>query len=474
MVVILLVNKVSSKLLGNVMTDIRRNLPSIGKLIETRVIRDMMVSSPRSLIMDAVRVAVNDVRLNPDITPENEMEWGNLIKKYLDKMTVRSLRPVINATGVIVHTNLGRAPLATKAINALTDIAYDFSNLEYEIDNGVRGSRHTHCAKLLCKLTGAEDAIVVNNCAAALVLTLNTLSQNKEAIISRGELVEIGGSFRVPDIMARSNAQLVEVGTTNRTHLKDYENAITQNTGAILSVHRSNFVQKGFVSSVLPHELVPLSEKYNIPLIHDFGSGLMVDLSEWGLYGEPTAKDAVRDGASVVMMSGDKLLGGPQAGIILGKKSIIKMLKENPLARAFRVDKLTLAALEATLELYYDKEIAVNEIPVLRMITLSPYELHTRAVNIVDKLVEIGYNVSVVDSEATIGGGAFPDSKIDSIAISINDVNPNEIDKKLRGLTTPIVGRIVDNTLLLDIRTVRSAYDNILFDSLVEVLTLDK
>jgi len=456
------------------MIDARRGLPSVGKLIETSVIRNMMMSSPRSLVMDAVRAAINDVRLNPDITPENEMEWGTLVKKYLDKMTVRSLRPVINATGVIVHTNLGRAPLATKAINALTDIAYDFSNLEYDIDNGVRGSRHTHCAKLLCKLTGAEDAIVVNNCAAALVLTLNTLSQNKEAIISRGELVEIGGSFRVPDIMARSNAQLVEVGTTNRTHLKDYENAITPNTGAILSVHRSNFIQKGFVSSVLPHELVPLAEKFGVPLIHDFGSGLMVDLSEWGLYGEPTIKDAVRDGASVVMMSGDKLLGGPQAGIILGKKSIIKMLKENPLARAFRVDKLTLAALEATLELYYDKEIAVSEIPVLRMITESPYTLHTRAINIVDKLVEMGYNVSVVDSEATIGGGAFPDSKIDSIAISINDVNPNEIDRKLRELNTPIVGRIVDNTLLLDIRTVPSAYDDILFSSLVEILTLDK
>ncbi len=456
------------------MIDARRGLPSVGKLIETSVIRNMMMSSPRSLVMDAVRAAINDVRLNPDITPENEMEWGTLVKKYLDKMTVRSLRPVINATGVIVHTNLGRAPLATKAINALTDIAYDFSNLEYDIDNGVRGSRHTHCAKLLCKLTGAEDAIVVNNCAAALVLTLNTLSQNKEAIISRGELVEIGGSFRVPDIMARSNAQLVEVGTTNRTHLKDYESAITPNTGAILSVHRSNFIQKGFVSSVLPHELVPLAEKFGVPLIHDFGSGLMVDLSEWGLYGEPTIKDAVRDGASVVMMSGDKLLGGPQAGIILGKKSIIKMLKENPLARAFRVDKLTLAALEATLELYYDKEIAVSEIPVLRMITESPYTLHTRAINIVDKLVEMGYNVSVVDSEATIGGGAFPDSKIDSIAISINDVNPNEIDRKLRELNTPIVGRIVDNTLLLDIRTVPSAYDDILFSSLVEILTLDK
>jgi len=456
------------------MIDARRGLPSVGKLIETSVIRNMMMSSPRSLVMDAVRAAINDVRLNPDITPESEMEWGTLVKKYLDRMTVRSLRPVINATGVIVHTNLGRAPLATKAINALTDIAYDFSNLEYDIDNGVRGSRHTHCAKLLCKLTGAEDAIVVNNCAAALVLTLNTLSQNKEAIISRGELVEIGGSFRVPDIMARSNAQLVEVGTTNRTHLKDYESAITPNTGAILSVHRSNFIQKGFVSSVLPHELVPLAEKFGVPLIHDFGSGLMVDLSEWGLYGEPTIKDAVRDGASVVMMSGDKLLGGPQAGIILGKKSIIKMLKENPLARAFRVDKLTLAALEATLELYYDKEIAVSEIPVLRMITESPYTLHTRAINIVDKLVEMGYNVSVVDSEATIGGGAFPDSKIDSIAISINDVNPNEIDRKLRELNTPIVGRIVDNTLLLDIRTVPSAYDDILFSSLVEILTLDK
>jgi L-seryl-tRNA(Ser) seleniumtransferase len=434
----------------------------------------MMLSSPRSLVMDAVRAAVDDVRLNPDMIPDTDEGWGNIVQKYLDKMITRSLRNVINATGVIVHTNLGRAPLSISAIDAIKDIAYDFSNLEYDIENGVRGSRHTHCAKLLCKLTGAEDAIVVNNCAAALVLTLNTLSQNKEAIISRGELVEIGGSFRVPDIMARSNAKLVEVGTTNRTHLKDYENAITPNTGAILSVHRSNFVQKGFVSSVLPDELVLLSEKYNIPLIHDFGSGLMVDLSEWGLYGEPTATDAVRDGASVVMMSGDKLLGGPQAGIILGKKSIIKMLKENPLARAFRVDKLTLAALEATLELYYDKETAVNEIPVLRMITMSPYELHARAANIVDKLVEMGYNVSVVDSEATIGGGAFPDSKIDSIAISINDINPNEVDKKLRGLATPIVGRIVDNILLLDMRTIPAIYDDILFNSLVEVLTLDK
>jgi len=456
------------------MTDIRRGLPSVGKLIEKRVIRDMMMSSPRSLVMDAVRAAVDDVRLNPNMIPDTDEGWGNLVQKYLDKMITRSLRTVINATGVIVHTNLGRAPLSTSAIDAIKDIAYDFSNLEYDIENGVRGSRHTHCAKLLCKLTGAEDAIVVNNCAAALVLTLNTLSQNKEAIISRGELVEIGGSFRVPDIMARSNAKLVEVGTTNRTHLKDYENAITPSTGAILSVHRSNFVQKGFVSSVLPDELVLLSDKYNIPLIHDFGSGLMVNLSEWGLYGEPTATDAVRDGASVVMMSGDKLLGGPQAGIILGKKSIIKMLKENPLARALRVDKLTLAALEATLELYYDKDIAVNEIPVLRMITMSPYELHARAVIIVDKLVEMGYNVSVVDSEATIGGGAFPDSKIDSIAISINDVNPNEVDKKLRGLNTPIVGRIVDNTLLLDMRTIPAIYDDIVQSSLIEVLTLDK
>jgi L-seryl-tRNA(Ser) seleniumtransferase len=453
------------------MTDRRRSLPSVGKLIETSVIREMMETAPRSLIMDAVRSAVNTIRLHPDMTPDTEEGWGIMVKNNLDKLMVRSLRRVINATGVIVHTNFGRAPLATQAIDALKDIAFDFSNLEYDIENGTRGSRHQHCAKLLCSLTGAEDAIVVNNCAAALVLTLNTLSQNKEAIISRGELVEIGGSFRVPDIMARSNAKLVEVGTTNRTHFRDYENAITPNTGAILSVHRSNFVQKGFVSSVLPDELVLLAEKHNIPLIHDFGSGLMVDLSEWGLYGEPTAKDAVRDGASVVMMSGDKLLGGPQAGIILGKKSIIKMLKENPLARAFRVDKLTLSALEATLELYYDRDIAVKEIPVLNMITTDTNILYNRAVKMVDKLNVMGYNTSVVDSEATIGGGAFPDSKIKSIAISINGVNPNEMDKKLRNLSTPIVGRIVDNTLLLDIRTIPEVYDNLIVSSL---LTLDK
>lgn len=453
------------------MADRRRSLPSVGKLIETSVIREMMETAPRSLVMDAVRAAVNTIRLHPDMTPDTDESWGILVKNNLDTMMVRSLRRVINATGVIVHTNLGRAPLATQAIDALKDIAFDFSNLEYDIENGTRGSRHQHCAKLLCTLTGAEDAIVVNNCAAALVLTLNTLSQNKEAIISRGELVEIGGSFRVPDIMARSNAKLVEVGTTNRTHLRDYENVITPNTGAILSVHRSNFVQKGFVSSVLPDELVLLAEKHNIPLIHDFGSGLMVDLSEWGLYGEPTAKDAVRDGASVVMMSGDKLLGGPQAGIILGKKSIIKMLKENPLARALRVDKLTLSALEATLELYYDRDIAVKEIPVLNMITTDVNILYNRAVKMVDKLNKMGYNTSVVNSEATIGGGAFPDSKIKSIAISINGVNPNEMDKKLRNLSTPIVGRIVDNTLLLDIRTIPEVYDDLIVSSL---LTLDK
>lgn len=453
------------------MADRRRSLPSVGKLIETSVIREMMETAPRSLVMDAVRAAVNTIRLHPDMTPDTDESWGILVKNNLDTMMVRSLRRVINATGVIVHTNLGRAPLATQAINALKDIAFDFSNLEYDIENGTRGSRHQHCAKLLCTLTGAEDAIVVNNCAAALVLTLNTLSQNKEAIISRGELVEIGGSFRVPDIMARSNAKLVEVGTTNRTHLRDYENVITPNTGAILSVHRSNFVQKGFVSSVLPDELVLLAEKHNIPLIHDFGSGLMVDLSEWGLCGEPTAKDAVRDGASVVMMSGDKLLGGPQAGIILGKKSIIKMLKENPLARALRVDKLTLSALEATLELYYDRDIAVKEIPVLNMITTDVNILYNRAVKMVDKLNKMGYNTSVVNSEATIGGGAFPDSKIKSIAISINGVNPNEMDKKLRNLSTPIVGRIVDNTLLLDIRTIPEVYDDLIVSSL---LTLDK
>jgi L-seryl-tRNA(Ser) seleniumtransferase len=283
--------------------------------------------------------------------------------------------------------------------------------------------------------------------------------------------VEIGGSFRVPDIMTRSGAKLMEVGTTNRTHLKDYEQAITMNTGAIISVHRSNFIQKGFVSSINPDQLVPLAKQVDVPLIHDFGSGLMVDLKEWGLSGEPTALDAVKDGASVVLMSGDKLLGGPQAGIILGKSKYVNQMRENPLARALRVDKLTLAALEATLELYYDVEVATKEVPILRMITTPLDTIRNRANHMVSKLTRFGYDVSILESESTIGGGAVPDSKIPSFAVSIHNVNPNELDHKLRHAKTPVVGRIVNNVYQLDLRSVPENYDSLVISSLIETLT---
>lgn len=453
------------------MTDIRSKLPSVSKLLESDFVCELMKDSPRTVVTDAVRGAVDAVRKNPEITPDNNTEWEKLILDILNKLTTNSLRPIINATGVIVHTNLGRAPLASVAIDAIRDVAAGYSNLEYNLSTGTRGSRHDHCSTLLCKLTGAEDALVVNNCAAALVLALNTFAENREVIISRGELVEIGGSFRVPDIMERSNAKLMEVGTTNRTHLKDYEASVTNNTGAIVSVHRSNFVQKGFVSTVNPSELVPLAEKNNIPLIHDFGSGLMIDLSKWGLYGEPTALDAVKDNASVVLMSGDKLLGGPQSGIILGKKEYVKRMRENQLARALRVDKLTLSALEATLKLYYDTEIAIHEIPILRMITTPQEVIRNRAERMVAKLMRFGYDVCVLESESTIGGGAFPDSKIPSFAVGIRSSDPNELDHNLRHTKIPVVGRILNDVYQLDLRSVPENYDSLIINSLIEVLT---
>lgn len=452
------------------MTDIRSKLPSVSKLLETDFVWELMKDSPRTVVTDAVRGAVDAVRKNPELTPTSDTEWEILILDILNKLNTKSLRPVINATGVIVHTNLGRAPLASVAIDAIRDVASGYSNLEYNLSTGTRGSRHDHCSKLLCKLTGAEDALVVNNCAAALVLALNTFAEHREVIISRGELVEIGGSFRVPDIMERSNAKLVEVGTTNRTHLKDYEGAVTQHTGAIVSVHRSNFVQKGFVSTVNPSELVPLAEKNKIPLIHDFGSGLMIDLSKWGLFGEPTVLDAIKDNASVVLMSGDKLLGGPQAGIILGKKEYVKRMRENQLARALRVDKLTLSALEATLKLYYETEVAVHEIPILNMITTPVEVIRNRAERMVARLMRFGYDVCILESESTIGGGAFPDSKIPSFAVGIRNTDPNELDNKLRHANAPVVGRIINDVYQLDLRSVPKNYDDLIINSLIEVL----
>jgi L-seryl-tRNA(Ser) seleniumtransferase len=450
------------------MSDARRNLPAVGVLMENPGVRDLARRAPRDLVADAVRRTVDAARRDPANAPGDEASWLRAITTQVDAALVRSLRPVINGTGVILHTNLGRAPLAQRALDAVRDVASGYSNLEYDLAKGTRGSRHQHCAALLKDLTGAEDAMVVNNCAAALVLALNSLAFGREAIISRGELVEIGGSFRVPAIMAKSGAKLVEVGTTNRTHAKDYEAALTAETGAIVAVHRSNFVQEGFVASVKPGELAPIADRAGVALIHDFGSGLLADLSPWGLRGESTAIDAVRAGASVVVMSGDKLLGGPQAGIVLGKAKVVAALRENPLARALRVDKLTLAALEATLELYRDASAAVREIPILRMLTAPLDSIGTRAGQV---LRDAGSpkSLSVVDSEATVGGGAFPAAKIASAAVCVGGMSAEAAEARFRGARVPIIGRVIDNAFCIDLRSVPEMHDELVAATLAAV-----
>jgi L-seryl-tRNA(Ser) seleniumtransferase len=352
----------------------------------------------------------------------------------------------------------------------MTRVAAGFTNLEYDLESGERGSRYSHCVGLLRQLTGAEDALVVNNCAAALVLTLNAIAQKKEVLVSRGELVEIGGSFRIPDIMAKSGAKLVEVGTTNRTHDDDYRRAITPSTAAIVKVHRSNFAIEGFTSAVTVERLAFIAAEHGVPVIHDLGSGLMVSLDAYGLSGEPTAATSLASGASLVLMSGDKLLGGPQAGIILGAASLIAKLRKNPFARAMRVDKLTLSALEATLRLYLEPERALKEIPVLAMLTTPVIEIEARANGIVERLRTQGIEMRVVASNASVGGGAFPTAEIPSTALSVSG-NAKDLEARLRLGDPAVVGRIADGALLLDLRSVAPSEDDVLANAIKNALS---
>jgi len=400
-----------------------------------------------------VRATIDAVRRETIPRPADADGWASAIEAALALAARASLRPVINATGVVLHTNLGRAPLADAAAEAIARIARGYSNLEYDLDAGARGSRYDHCASLLRELTGAEDGVVVNNGAAALVLALNCTSDGREAIVSRGELVEIGGSFRVPDIMAKSGARLREVGTTNRTHRDDYATAITAATGALVKVHRSNFALDGFVADVPVRELAQLGREHALPVIHDLGSGLLLPLDDLGLSGEPTAQDAIRDGATLVLMSGDKLLGGPQAGIVVGTRAAIAALRRNPLIRSYRVDKFTIAALEATLALYRDPARARREIPTLAMLATPIGELRLRADALRARLGTSG-EVEVVPSDAAVGGGAFPTARIPSVALAVPAADATRLEAALRHGTPAVVGRLAEGRLLLDLRTV--------------------
>jgi L-seryl-tRNA(Ser) seleniumtransferase len=448
-------------------SDARRAIPSVGALLERDEIRLLIASHGRALVVEAVRRAADDVRRNPDV---DDLSWIALVEANLRTIERRSLRPVINATGVILHTNLGRAPLADAAVDAIREIAHGYTNLEYDLGAGNRGSRYVHCVELLRELTGAEDAIVVNNCAAALVLALSALARDREVIVSRGELVEIGGSFRVPDIMARSGAHLVEVGTTNRTHLGDYARAITSRTGAIAKVHRSNFAQAGFVSDVAVVDLAPVAAEHGIPIVHDLGSGLMIDLAEFGLTGEPTASAAIENGATVVLMSGDKLLGGPQAGIILGSRESVSRMRNDPFARALRIDKMTIAALAATLELYRDRDRALREIPTLAMISAAPAQIRARCETAAARWTHNSIEATVVESQASVGAGAFPVFGIPSFSVRLAGA-PDDLQQRLRSARTPVVGRIADGFLHLDLRSVPERFDQELIDTVAAALS---
>ena len=434
------------------MTDARRALPSVGALLERAPVRALLDAAPRTLVVDAVRAAVAHARESA-AAPGDDDAWAAAVADRLAELSRPSLRRAINATGIVLHTNLGRAPLAGAALDAIAALAGGYSNLELDLARGARGSRYVHCASLLRELTGAEDALVVNNCAAALVLALNTLTDGREALLSRGELVEIGGSFRVHEIMAKSGARLREVGATNRTHLADYERAIAPDTGVLLKVHRSNFAVHGFTAEATVRELAPLAAAHGLPILHDLGSGLLVSLEEIGLRGEPTAREALQAGATIVVMSGDKLLGGPQAGLIVGDARWLDAMRRNPLARSYRVDKLTLAALEATLALYRDPSRALREIPTLALLAATPTALRERAETLQLSLRRDGIDGDIVETTGSVGAGAFPDAALPGAAVALAG-DAEGWAARLRAGSPAVVGRVHDGRMHLDLRAV--------------------
>ena len=435
------------------MSDPRRRLPAVDAVLAEPDVSALLAAHPRSLVVRAVRDTIDHARVNGGTTPPEG--WGAAVGARVQQLAAPSLLPVINATGVVLHTNLGRAPLARAAREAMTRIAAGYSNLEYDLARGARGSRHALCRDLLVELTGAEDAIVLNNAAGALLVALSALARDGEAIVSRGELVEIGGAFRIPDIMARSGATLVEVGTTNRTHLTDYEGAVTQGTKLLLKVHRSNFQVTGFTAEVSAQEIagVARARGRGAASLYDLGSGLLTDLSPWGLSGEPSVAEALASGVDAVAFSGDKLLGGPQAGILLGTREAIAACRKDPLARAVRSDKFTLAALEATLALYREPETSRREIPVLRMLTEDVKQIRQRAETLHK---DVGSDCDIVEGESEVGGGSFPGAKLRTWLVRLNPQHlaPDTVAGRLRGGAPPVIARIADDHVVLDPRTI--------------------
>jgi len=447
---------------------IQSTLPSVHHVLELSIVADLIAEFGKPLVTHAIRVTLGQIR--DLLATAGELAWAQTkeenfilrIKSQLAELTDMSLRPVINLTGTVLHTNLGRAPLPEEAIQAMTVMARGASNLEFDLSSGFRGDRDSHLENQICRLTGAEAATVVNNNAAAVLLTLNSLALRKEVLVSRGELVEIGGSFRIPDIMARANCKLREVGTTNRTHLYDFEEGLNLRTAMILKAHTSNFKIMGYTRAVNESELVGLAKKVQIPFVIDLGSGSLINISQFGLPHESTVKETLSRGADLVTFSGDKLLGGPQCGIIAGRKDLIVRIKKNPMKRALRVDKMTIAALSAVLGIYEDPARAVQKIPALRMLARPEIEIRAmaeRLLPLVASKLEANAVVETVACKSQVGSGTLPIDTLPSagLAISPKSKKGGGASLKLlaaafRNLPLPVIGRIHDSTLIFDLR----------------------
>lgn len=460
-----------------------RRLPAISTILEDPGIKELGQNYPHLIMSEAAAEVVQQLRqavLDEGGRQLNEEDLSlNYIVRLVEERVAQKTRPhlrrVINATGVVLHTNLGRAVLAQEAVRAVTEAAGRYSNLELNLETGERGTRYSHVEDLLCQLTGAEAGLVVNNNAAAVLLVLSALAHDRQVIVSRGQLVEIGGSFRIPDVMKQSGAQLVEVGATNKTHLRDYEQAVHEETALLLKVHTSNYKIIGFAAEVSAVDLVRLGRDKGIPVYEDLGSGVLVDLSSFGLVHEPTVRESVKAGIDIVTCSGDKLFGGPQGGIIVGRQELINRIKKHPLTRALRVDKFTLAALEATLRLYLDEEKAVEKIPTLAMITMSGEELKRRAQTLTAEIKEkAGANceVEIIHGYSQVGGGALPEENIPTFLVSVNPLNVavSQLEEKLRGLEPPVLARIQKDRLLLDPRTLLENDMELIADYLGKIL----
>lgn len=444
-----------------------RSLPSVEQLLQSSAIVAMIETYGRPLVLEAIRYTMETVRQNyprSGVIPDS-LELQEQVRDMLVRWTTPTLRPVINATGVILHTNLGRAPLSRAAMEAAASVALGYSTLEYDLEKGKRGSRLVHAEKLLCRLTQAEAALVVNNNAAAVLLALTALARRRAVVIARSQLVEIGGGFRIPEVLKQSGARLVEVGTTNRVHLRDYEEALQQNPALFLRAHRSNFFILGFTSEPGLAEMAALAHQNGIWLVDDLGSGSLLDTSSFGLAHEPMVQESLEAGADLVCFSGDKLLGGPQAGVIVGKAELVRKLSRHPLARAVRADKLCLAALTATL-LHYLRDEAEREIPVWRMISTPLAELQRRALRWQEELA----TGEVVLGESTVGGGSLPGETLPTYLLALSPGSPNQTLERLRRQNPPVIARAQEDRVLLDPRTVLPEQDATLLTVLSSIL----